>query len=166
MTEPTIIYRRWPADGAPAITSPEPPAAAFDHKRLRAMADEMLANRRDRFPEDIAKGRIDEADAAREIEAFERLAQTWAFIATGEGEPADHGADHVLRDALDTAIQTAAAFAGERGGFSETLMTRTESAVALRWHLEPGRETIALARLNHQLRARARAANSSKEPAQ
>lgn len=165
MTEPVIIWRRWPATGGPAVESPEPPVAAFDYRRLSAMADHMLKTRRERLPGDIAQNRVDEVEAHREIAAFEYLAANWRFIATGEGEPAGFGADHILRDALDASITTAAAFAGEAGGFSETLGAMTESAIALRWHLEPGRQTIALARLTHQLRAAARAANSSKEPA-
>jgi hypothetical protein len=144
------------------IESVEPPALAHDYPRLLAMAEEMLATRCQRFPDLIAQGRIAQRDGDLEILAFEYLVRTWRFIVSGEGEPAGHGADHILRAAIDEAIARIADFAAERGGFSETLGAKAEAVIALRWHLEPGRKTIALARLTHQLRADARAAITSR----
>jgi hypothetical protein len=148
------------------IEAADPPIAREDSDQLLKMAEAMLKSRRDRFPGEVAGGKLTADEAQRELTAFEYLVANWRFIATGQGEPAGRGADHVLRDSLDEAIARIAAFAGEAGGFTETLGTQAQAVFALRWHLEPGRETIALARLNHQLRADARAANSSKEPAQ
>lgn len=148
------------------IEAADPPVMRDDFAQLLKMAEEMLQSRRDRFPGEVAGGKLTADEAQRELIAFEYLVANWRFIATGQGEPAGYGADHVLRDALDEAIARIAAFAGERGGFSETLGAKAQAVIALRWHLEPGRRTIALARLNHQLRADARAANTSREPAQ
>lgn len=139
------------------IETSEPPAYATDYPRLLAMAKEMLQSRRDHFPAQIAAGSLDRTVADLEILAFERLVQTWQFIATGKGEPADHGADHVLRDALDAAIGRIADHAQTIGGLTKTLGVKVQAVIALRWHLEPGRKTIALARLTQQLRADAMA---------
>lgn len=145
--------RRWPAQGMPALVSPEPPAVAFDYAALRAMAETMLRSRQERFPGEVAAGQLDQEEAARELLAFENLVQTWRFIADGEGSPADHGADHVLRDALEEAIVRIASYAAEHGGLTPSLAARAEAVIALRWHLEPGRQTVAIARLNRDIRA-------------
>ena len=147
------------------IEAADPPVLRNAFDQLLQMAEEMLQTRRDRFPGEVAGGKLTADEAQRELVAFEHLVANWRFIVTGQGEPAGYGADHVLRDALDEAIARIAAFAGEAGGFTETLGAQAQAVIALRWHLEPGRRTIALARLNHQLRADARAANNSREPA-
>lgn len=147
------------------IEAADPPVLCNAFDQLLQMAEAMLESRRKRFPGEVAGGKLTADEAQRELIAFEYLVANWRFIATGQGEPAGYGADHVLRDALDEAIARIAAFAGEAGGFTETLGAQAQAVIALRWHLEPGRRTIALARLNHQLRADARAAITSREPA-
>lgn len=147
------------------IEAADPPVLRNAFDQLLQMAEAMLESRRKRFPGEVTGGKLTADEAQRELIAFEYLVANWRFIATGQGEPAGYGADHVLRDALDEAIARIAAFADEAGGFTETLGEQAQAVIALRWHLEPGRRTIALARLNHQLRAEARAAITSREPA-
>lgn len=144
------------------IETEDPPVLRHAFSQLLQMAEGMLKSRRERFPGDIAAGRMADREAQIELTAFEYLAANWRFIVTGQGEPAGRGADHILRPALDEAIARIAAFAGERGGFTETLGDQAQAVIALRWHLEPGRDSVALARLTHQLRADARAAITAK----
>lgn len=148
------------------IEAIDPPAMRFDYQALLAMARTMLAARRKGFPALVAKGELAEADAAREIGAFEDLVADWTFIASAGaiGEPGRLPTLIERRRALDASIATIADIAAQQGGFSETLGRQAEAVIALRWHLEPGRDTVALARLTHQLRAEAAAAKQ-REPA-
>ncbi len=149
--------RRWPAEGRPAIICPEPPPAWSDHGDLMRMAGLMLAARRESFPKRVATGDLAAEEAARELRAIADLARDWEYICTGEGEPASPATEQDRRDALDQAIERLAAYAAEHGGFSEQLEDQAQRVIALRWHCEPGRRTLALARLTHELRAAARA---------
>ncbi len=149
--------RRWPAEGRPAIILPEPPPASRDLEDLRRMAETMLASRKESFPKRVAAGELAADQAAREIRAFSDLVRDWEFICDGEGQPASHASEQDRREALDQAIDRIAAYAAEHGGFSDQLEDQAHRVIALRWHLEPGRRTIALARLTHELRAEARA---------
>jgi hypothetical protein len=149
--------RRWPAEGSPAIISPEPPAAWSDFPALLAMAEKMLAARKEQFPKRVNAGELAQDEADRELIAFADLVADWRFICMGEGEPASFGSEQARRDALDQAIIRIAAFAGEHGGFSQQLHDQAQRVIALRWHLEPGRRTVAMARITHELRAEIRA---------
>jgi len=149
MTPPAIVRRRWPAEGSPAILSPEPPVSAFDFARLSAMAARLLRDRRARFPDEVAAGRMSQEDADRELLAFDYLAANWRFIAAGDGKPAGHAADHVLRDALDESILRIIDHIEVDTEIEGTLGASAEAIIALRWHLEPGRETLAFARSKH-----------------
>lgn len=149
--------RRWPAQGNPAIIAPEPPPAACDYDDLLRMAEQMLAARRKAFPERIAAGTLAPETAERELRAFSHLVRDWEFICTGEGEPGSYMTLADRREALDRAIVRIASFAIEHGGFSETLLDQANRVIALRWHSEPDRQTLALAQLTHELRADARA---------
>lgn len=148
--------RRWPAEGRPAIILPEPPPAARDFGDLRRMAETMLTSRRESLPKRVSAGKLAPEEADRELRAFADLVRDWEFICDGEGQPADIGSEQARRDALDAAIERLAAYAAEHGGFSEQLEDQAQRVIALRWHLEPGRRTIAMARLTHELRAEAR----------
>lgn len=149
--------RRWPAEGRPAIISPEPPEAWSDFPALLAMAEQMLAARREAFPKRVAAGELSQEDADRELAALADLVTDWRFICHGEGEPASFGSQQARRDALDQAIIRIAAFAGEHGGFSWQLHEQAQRVIALRWHCEPGRRTVAMARITHEIRAEIRA---------
>jgi len=155
--------RRWPAEGRPAIVLPEPPPAWRDFGDLRRMAEAMLASRRESLPKRVSAGELASEEAARELRAFGDLVRDWEFICDGEGEPVSPATEQDRRDALDAAILRLAIFAAEHGGFSEQLEDQAQRVIALRWHLEPGRRTLAMARLTHELRAEARA--SKGEPA-
>jgi len=153
--------RRWPADGRPAIICPEPPPAWRDFHDLRRMAETMLAARQESFPKRIAAGQLAPDEAERELRAFADLVRDWEFICDGEGEPAsiasDQAREQERRDALDQAIIRLAAYSAQHGGFSVQLEDQANRVIALRWHCEPGRRTVAMARLTHELRAEARA---------
>ncbi len=149
--------RRWPAEGRPAIILPEPPPAWADFGDLRRMAEVMLASRRESFPRRVAAGELAQDEAQRELRAFADLVRDWEFICDGEGEPASTATEQDRRDALDQAITRIAAYAAQHGGFSDQLEDQAHRVIALRWHLEPGRRTVRLARITHQLRAEARA---------
>lgn len=157
--------RRWPAEGRPAIILPEPPPAWKDYADLRNMAQTMLDARRQSFPKRIAEGKLSAEEAARELHAFADLVRDWDFICDGEGQPASFGSEQARRDALDQAIERIAAYAAEHGGFSDQLEDQAHRVIALRWHLEPGRRTIAMARITHELRAEARASKGEPQHA-
>jgi hypothetical protein len=148
--------RRWPAEGRPALILHEPPPAWRDFEDLRNMAQQMLAARRESLPRRVAAGELAPDEADRELHAFSDLVRDWEFICDGEGEPASHGSEQARRDALDAAILRLASYAAEHGGLSEQLEDQAHRVIALRWHLEPGRRTLALARITHELRAEAR----------
>ena len=149
------------------IRADDPPEKRHDFADLQRMAESMLATRRKRFPDMIAAGEIQAEDAQAELAACEDLVADWRFIASGgaDGEPGSSLTIAQRRRILDTGLQTIADIARQKGGFSETLGRQAECAIALRWHLEPGRDQIALARLTHQLRTEAAAAQG-KEPVQ
>ena len=149
------------------IESIDPPARCYEYDQLLTMARIMLRDRKARFPDLVAAGQMATEDAAAEIAAFEDLVADWTFIAsrTREGEPSNGMSTWALRKYLDTAIETAADIARDRGGFDRKLHAKTECVIALRWHLEPGRDTVAMARFSQQLRDDARAAQASREPA-
>lgn len=152
------VTRLWPADGRkPAIEANEPPAYRHDHDDLREMAVSMLESRCARFPQLVRTGAMDSAAADAEIQTFRQIVQDWEFICTGRGQPACPSSLINRREALDSSIATIADIAAEQGGFSERLHHQAQCVIALRWHLEPGRQTILLARINQQLRADAAA---------
>jgi hypothetical protein len=157
--------RRWPAEGRPAMILPEPPPAWRDFGDLRRMAETMLASRRESFPKRVAAGELAPEAAEKEMHALADLVRDWAFIADGEGEPAGIGSEQDRRDALDQAITRIAAYAAEHGGFSDQLEDQAQRVIALRWHLEPGRRTLAMARITHALRAEARASKGEPQHA-
>ncbi|MFW2445968.1 MAG: hypothetical protein ACN4E6_01460 [Qipengyuania pacifica] len=136
------------------ILADDPPEKRHDFADLLAMADAMLATRHERFPALVAAGDLSAEDAANEISAFEDLVADWRFIASAgsEGEPASALSVWRRRQLLDGSLRTLADIARQQGGFSENLSRQAECVIALRWHLEPGRDQIALARLTHQLR--------------
>jgi len=150
------------------IECEDPPAMRHEFDQLLQMAEKMLDSRRKGFPALVAAGEKSEADAQAEIALFEDLVADWRFIASAgsEGEPGRHHTIPERRRALDTSLATIADIAGQQGGFSKSLGRQAGAVIALRWHLEPGRDQVALARLTHQLRADAAAARNSREPAQ
>lgn len=133
------------------IESDDPPPRRHDHAALAACAQAMLETRRERFPRMIAAGTIDEAEAARQIAAFEGVVLDWRWICTGEGTPAPEATLPARREALDRSIRTIADIARERG-FSDALQEQADLVIALRWHLDPGRQTHACAALTRDLR--------------
>lgn len=151
---PSAKRRAWQG-----IEASEPPLMARDYPQLLAMAESMLLARRDGFPDRVARGNMTGEAAAEEIAVFEAIVADWTFIVTGEGEPASLMTLCPRRDALDESLSKLAAIAREQGGFSSDLEAKTQAVIALRWHLEPRRETVALARLTHRLRGDARAQN-------
>jgi hypothetical protein len=120
------------------------------------MVELMLATRREQFPKRINAGQLSPDEAARELSAFEDLLADWLFICSGEGAPANASSLPARRDVLDQAIIRIATFASQNSGFSDQLFEQANRVIALRWHCEPGRQTIAMARLTHELRADAR----------
>ncbi len=157
--------RRWPATGRPAIILPEPPPAWRNFGDLRRMAQTMLASRQQSFPKRVAAGEMAAEAAACELRAFADLVRDWEFICDGDGQPASPASEQARRDALDQAIDRIAAYAAEHGGFSDQLEDQAHRVIALRWHLEPGRRTVAMARLTHELRAEARASKGEPQHA-
>jgi hypothetical protein len=131
----------------------DPPSRAHDHADLLAMAERMLAVREKRFPALVAAGKMSAEDATAEIGTFRLIVADWRFICTGEGEPAPLGSLLQRRDALDASLRTIAEIAREEGTFTAALADQAECVIALRWHLEPGRRTVALAQLSREIRA-------------
>ena len=135
------------------IESPEPPALVNEYADLLAMAETMLANRVNAFPDRIASGDIEQGEAERQILLFEELASEWRWIVTGDGMPGWSGNRPARREALDESLRTIAGIARQRGGFSGPLLHQAECVIALRWHAEPGARVLTIATRNHALRA-------------
>lgn len=135
----------------------DPPAMRHEFADLLRMAEGMLASRQDRFPAQVAAGEISAEFSAAQIAACTDLVADWRFIASGgaEGEPASPASLFQRRQLLDESLRTIAALADRSGGFTDTLARQGECVIALRWHLEPGRDQVALSRLTHQLRTEA-----------
>lgn len=132
------------------IEAADPPEYRRDYPELLDMAEAMLAERKTRFPDLVARNRISQAEADAEIRIFEHIVQDWRFIARGDGEPAPASTLIARREALSESIAKIAAIARRAHGFSEELAHRAQCVIALRWHLEPGRPTVAFARINHR----------------
>lgn len=161
MTGPAT--RLWPDGHRPAIEADDPPEFRRDYPELLAMARAMLDSRRTAFPERIRAGKISQEAADQELRLFEQIVAEWQFICIGAGQPAAPATLPQRRELLDTSLSTIAGIAARAGGFSESLQHQTQCVIALRWHLEPERQTIPLARITHTLRAECAA--RSAEPA-
>ena len=149
-----------------AIEAEDPPIMRHQFDQLLKVAQGMLDARVKGFPALVAAGEKSARAASDEIALFEDLVADWTFIASAGAfdTPASPASRGSRRDALDASIATIADIARSQGGFTKTLGAQAEAVIALRWHLEPGRDQVALARLTHQLRADAAAAKSQ-EPA-
>ena len=146
MTGATRIWR--------GIEAQDPPWAAGDYPDLLAMAESMLAARRNRFPVLVREGRMTQAEANAELATFATIAADWRWIVTGQGEPAHLATLEARRAALDASLDTIAAIADERRGFSRELALQAQRVIAMRWHLEPESQTHFYARLTQEIRAR------------
>lgn len=135
------------------IESDDPPPARHDYAQLLATAEQMLAAREKRFPALVTAGRIKPQAAELELSIFRAIVADWRWICTGEGEPAPIATLDLRRSALDRSITTIAEIACDEGGFSNELAAQADCVIAMRWHLEPGRRTHALAQLTHTVRA-------------
>ncbi|WP_374406566.1 hypothetical protein [Pelagerythrobacter sp.] len=138
------------------IEAADPPEKARDYADLLEMAELMLEARRKRFPALVASGDLTAEEADRQIATHAEIAAEWRWIASGEGDPASLLTLHDRRAALDDSLSTIASIARRRGGFGGDLAHQAQCVIALRWHLEPGRDTVGLAALTHQLRREAR----------
>lgn len=135
------------------IETDHPPVGIYDYADLRAMADRLLATREKRFPALVAAGKLDAVEAEAELVTFRMIAADWRWLCTGEGQPAPIGSLPCRRAALDRSIATISEIASEEGRFSDELAAQADAVIAMRWHLEPGSRTHALAALTHQIRA-------------
>ncbi|HQS69256.1 MAG: hypothetical protein B7Y36_18300 [Novosphingobium sp. 28-62-57] len=143
----------------------DPPNRVHDHADLLAMAERMLAVREKRFPALVTAGKMSADQTEAELATFRAIVADWRFICTGEGEAAPLGSLMQRADALDASLRTIADIARDEGGFSDALADQAECVIALRWHLEPGRRTAALAQLSREIRAKSRSANSPTDQA-
>lgn len=145
---------RWPAQGSPAIETDYPPCLRDEHADLAAMADAMLASRRQRFPELVAAGKMEEAEALAEIKLFEQIAAHWQWMRTGQGQPAPRITIVERCQALDRSLRTIAEIAGIRGGFDAELAHQAHCVIAMRWHFDRANSDrlIRLAQFHHQFR--------------
>lgn len=134
------------------IEADDPPTRRDDYPDLLAMAEAMLDSRRRRFPKMVERGQLDSAEAAAQLALFEQIAADWRWIVTGEGDHAPHETLPERRAALDDSLCTIAEIAREQRGFSTDLADQAECVIAMRWHLEPGRQTLRIAALTHAWR--------------
>lgn len=134
----------------------DPPFGLYDYDGLLAMAERMLVSREKRFPALIRAGKVSAEEAEAELATFRMIAADWRWICTGEGEAAPLASLDVRRAALDASLRTIAEIARDEGTFSDELAAQAECVIAMRWHLEPGRRTHALAALTHEIRAQSR----------
>lgn len=129
------------------------PWAAGDYPDLLAMAESMLASRQKRFPEMIKAGKMDRVQADAEVAIYAAIVADWRWIITGEGERAQLSTLMARRAALDASLDTIAAIAGDRRGFTRELALQAQHVIAMRWHLELERQTHAAAAITHKIRA-------------
>lgn len=137
------------------IETIDPPECRHDYAELLAMAQAMLASRQRRFPDLIRSGQIDSTAAQDELATFAAIVADWQWIVTGEGQPAPQDTLAARTAALDDSLATIAAIAREQEGFDDQLARQAQLVIAMRWHLEPGRQTHLLAALTHAARTRA-----------
>jgi hypothetical protein len=129
------------------------PWAAGDYPDLLAMAEGMLASRQKRYPDRVRTGKMDQATAAAELATYAAIVADWKWIVTGEGERACLSTLGARQAALDASLDTVAEIASEQGGFTRPLALQAQHVIAMRWHLEPERETHFFAAVTHQIRA-------------
>lgn len=134
------------------IESPEPPELVNDHADLLAMAQTMLATRQRAFPEQIASGELDAAEAERLLVLFGELVGEWQWIVSGDGLPGHSSTMPARIEALDQSLRTIAGIARQRGGITGPLYHQAQCVIALRWHAED-RRILTIAARNHALRA-------------
>lgn len=144
--------RVWPDGRRKGIVCPEPPCAIHEFEALRTMAVTLLTSRRKRFPDMIRTGAISSDEAARQIAAGEALLADWKFITSLTGEPSPSSTLSSKQALLDASLETIIEIARERDGFTDQLNDQAHCIIALRWHLEPGRITVELARLQKHWR--------------
>lgn len=135
------------------LTVEQTPWAAGDYPDLLAMAESMLAARRKRFPELVAAGKLEQAEADAAIAAYAAIVADWRWIVTGQGERAHLSTQDQRKAALDSSIDTIAQIASERRGFTRELALQAQHVIAMRWHLEPESEVHFFAAITHQIRA-------------
>ena len=141
------------------------PWAAGDYPDLLAMAEAMLASRQKRYPDLVRAGKMDQAKADAELAVYAAIVTDWNWIITGEGEPACLSTLTARQSALDASLDTIAEIASEQCGFSRPLAMQAQHVIAMRWHLEPERETHFYAALTHQIRADVARKNAGPEAA-
>ncbi|PNU06454.1 hypothetical protein [Novosphingobium guangzhouense] len=129
------------------------PWAAGDYPDLLAMAESMLAARQKRFPELVRAGKMDQSQADSTIAIYAAIVADWRWIVTGEGQGASLPTLDARKAALDGSLDTIAQIAGERRGFTRELALQAQHVIAMRWHLEPERETHFFAAITHKIRA-------------
>ncbi len=134
------------------IETDDPPRDAYDFARLLTVAERMLASREKRFPVMVREGKLEAAEAERELVTFRAIVADWRWLESGEGQPAPIGSLPCRRAALDRSIGTIAEIARDEGCFSDELAAQADAVIAMRWHLEPGSRTHALAHVTHEIR--------------
>lgn len=155
MTGPTTnVTRLWPAHARPGIEVDDPPAMRHEHAALAEMARAMLDSRVKRFPGLVAARKLDAAEADAEVELFRQISDHFAWVITGQGQPAPRQTIVERCQVLDRSITTIAALAGERGGFDAELAHQAHCVIAMRWHFDRANSDrlIRLAQFHHQLR--------------
>jgi hypothetical protein len=135
------------------LTIESPPWAAGDYPDLLAMAESMLAARQKRFPDLVRAGKMDQPTADAELAVYAAIVADWRWIVTGEGERACLSSRAARQAALDASLDTIGEIASEQRGFTRQLALQAQHVLAMRWHLEPERETHFYAAVTHQIRA-------------
>lgn len=113
---------------------PRGPIYADEWLLLLAQAEKSLASRQEHYPAWIKRGQITQADADRDIRAWELLVAEWRWIVTGEGAPppADTLADRRAAVALSQHRIEAEL---SRGNRTHEMYRQAHLANALEWHL-------------------------------
>lgn len=149
--EPFVIWRSddWRPDG-----SEDAPIFRHDWPELLQQCRTAVTRREDIYPRLVRDGRMDEAEANRDLGAWKLLAAEWHWIITGEGE----APPLPTLPARIEAVQTALGRADNelRRNYTEQLLYQRHLLLALAWHLGDGRAAPAIhhtARINHAFRA-------------
>lgn len=119
-------------------------------------ANRQMWLRRERYPALVDAGKLDEAEANAEIEAWAEITRDWDWIATGKGQPATKATLPARIAALDTALDRVIG----QIEFRDTREMRERGAMiaAMRWWAdveandEPTRHARFLASVGHQWR--------------
>ncbi len=119
----------------PRIQNPD--SGKYCWAEMAREATAALWRRRDSYPQLVNTGKMDKADAAQDIAAWEAIAADWDWICTGLGEPAGRDTLEIRVEALDTALfRFFQVIDRHYGAMSQVQSQQGALLAAMRWWME------------------------------